>query len=349
MRWSSDTRTCWRFHRVPGSEVVKRRRLLLVARGVTSVALLAVLAAVLDPREVLGRLTGLDPVWVGLALLVSIAQVVGSAWRWSFTASRLGLELPLSRAIPEYYLATFLNQVLPGGVLGDISRAWRHAREADTRAAVQSVVFERFSGLVVMSVIASGSMLLLVEEISGRGRAVFLGLLMLVILGGVVVIGRIRSGPDAPRMIRDLGQALLVGTALPVQATTSTAVASSYIVMFVMAGEAIGMETSAVWLAMLAGPLLMTMLVPVTIAGWGLREVAAAALWSAAGLTAADGVAVSVSYGLIVLVSSLPGAVVLGLTFLRDEDPDRTRRQSPIGSVGRVDDVPDPESESLEG
>jgi len=83
---------------------------------------------------------------------------------------------------------------------------------------------------------------------------------------------------------------------------------------------------------MLAGPLLMTMLVPVTIAGWGLREVAAAALWSAAGLSAADGVAVSVSYGLIVLVSSVPGAVVLGLTLLRSEDRDRTADPIPDGS-----------------
>jgi hypothetical protein len=36
-------------------------------------------------------------------------------------------------------------------------------------------------------------------------------------------------------------------------------------------------------------------------------------LWGAVGLTATDGVAVSVAYGLIVLVGSLPGAAVLAL------------------------------------
>jgi hypothetical protein len=55
----------------------------------------------------------------------------------------------------------------------------------------------------------------------------------------------------------------------------------------------------------------MTMLIPVTVAGWGLRESAAAALWGAVGLTAADGVIVSVAYGLLVLVGSLPGALFL--------------------------------------
>ena len=71
------------------------------------------------------------------------------------------------------------------------------------------------------------------------------------------------------------------------------------------------METPTLVLLPLVAPVLMTMLIPVTVAGWGLRESAAAVLWGAVGLTAADGVAVSLAYGLIVLLCSLPGAVVL--------------------------------------
>lgn len=323
-----------------------RRRLFLVARAVTSIGLLTVLAFVLEPREVLGRLVRMDPAWVVPALLLSIAQVVGSAWRWRFTAARLGLELSMRRAISEYYLATFLNQVLPGGVAGDVSRAWRHARESDTRASVQAVAFERLSGLIVMSAVAAGSALLLLQDVSNGARAALLALVLALIGWGVVAARRARAVPGSSRFVQDLRHALLEGTALPVQLTTSAAVVSTYIAVFVMAGQAIRLDTSAAVLAMLAGPLLMSMLVPVTIAGWGLREVAAAALWSAAGLTASDGVAVSVSYGLLVLVSSLPGAVVLGLTLLRREDPDRTARPNPVGSAGPADDVLHPESES---
>lgn len=323
-----------------------RRTLFLVARGVTSIGLLVVLASVLEPREVLGRLARMDPAWVVLALLLSIAQVVGSAWRWRFTAARLGLELTMSRAASEYYLATFLNQVLPGGVAGDVSRAWRHARESEARASVQSVVFERLSGLIVMSAVAAGSALLLLEDVSTGARVALLALVLALIVWGVVAAQRARAVPGSSRVVQDLRRALLEGTALPVQLTTSAAIVSTYIAVFVMAGQAIHLDTSPVLLAMLAGPLLMSMLVPMTIAGWGLREVAAAALWSAAGLTAADGVAVSVSYGLLVLVSSLPGAGVLGLTLLRSEDPDRTAHPNPVGSAGPGDDVLHPESES---
>jgi glycosyltransferase 2 family protein len=47
------------------------------------------------------------------------------------------------------------------------------------------------------------------------------------------------------------------------------------------------------------------------VAGWGLREGAAAALWGMVGLSMAEGVLVSMAYGVLVLVSSLPGGLVL--------------------------------------
>jgi hypothetical protein len=66
----------------------------------------------------------------------------------------------------------------------------------------------------------------------------------------------------------------------------------------------------------LVAPVLMTMLILVTVAGWGIREAAAAALWGLAGLTPADGAAISVTYGLLVLVSRAPGLVVLTRTVI---------------------------------
>jgi hypothetical protein len=45
-------------------------------------------------------------------------------------------------------------------------------------------------------------------------------------------------------------------------------------------------------------------------------------LWGAVGLTVADGVVVSVAYGLLVLVSSLPGAVFLIMTGSASRPPE---------------------------
>lgn len=323
--------------RAPGG----RRAFLLTARAMVSVTLLFGLTIVLEPSHVVERLTDMRLEWVVAALAVSVAQVVGSAWRWRYTAGRLGLELPMARAVPEYYLATFLNQVLPGGVAGDVSRAWRHAREADARASVQAVAFERLSGLIVMSVVAGASALLLVGDVTARARAALLLLVAALIVWGIAAGVRLRARPGASRLVVDLRRALVEERALLVQLGTSAAVVGSYVLVFVMASRAVRLDASGLLLAMLAGPVLMTMLVPLTIAGWGLREAAAGALWSAAGMTASDGVAVAVAYGLLVLLSSLPGAVVLIVSLLRREGRDRRARPSPAERDAPPADEPD--------
>ena len=123
-----------------------------------SVGLMLGLAWWFNPSEVVGPLVQMRPGWVLLAVLISFAQIVMLAWRWQFTARHLGVELAFPVAWREYYLSIFLNQVLPGGVMGDVSRAWRHARAQhreleQSGPAVRAVVFERLSAQVVMVVL----------------------------------------------------------------------------------------------------------------------------------------------------------------------------------------------------
>ena len=100
---------------------------------------------------------------------------------------------------------------------------------------------------------------------------------------------------------------------------SSALVVATYLITYVMAARAIGIETSLSVLVPLVAPVLLTMLLPVTIAGWGVREGAAAVLWNVTGLAAVDGVAISVAYGILVLLSTLPGGLVLALGFIRRE------------------------------
>ena len=105
---------------------MKRARALL--RVAVSAGLLVALFRLLDGDALLRRLRELDPVWALVALAISLPQMALLAFRWRLTAARLGLTLPFGTALSEYYLGVFLNQLLPGGVMGDVSRAWRHGR-----------------------------------------------------------------------------------------------------------------------------------------------------------------------------------------------------------------------------
>lgn len=284
----------------------------VVTRFAISAVLLFLIGQALDVADVLARLSTLDARWIGAALVLSLLQMLLLAWRWRFTAGRLGIDLPFGAAVSEYYLGVFLNQLLPGGVSGDVSRAWRHARTpAPTGPAVRAVILERMTAQVVMTTVALASVLYLLgwsglQQAAAASAAI--GLAMVVVRR---LVGRAEPGSWRARIWADTRAAVLVREALSIQLVTSLVATSSYIALFLMAARAIGVPTETVMLVPLVAPVLMTMLIPITVAGWGVREGAAAALWGLVGLTPEDGVAVSIAYGLLVLVSSAPGALVL--------------------------------------
>ncbi len=286
-----------------------RARWLL--RLAVSAGVLALVLGLVDVAEIVARLRRLEPQWIIAAVALSVLQVAVSAWRWQFTARRLGIALPLGRALGEYYLATFLNQVLPGGVTGDAARAWRHGRAtANLGPAVRAVMIERASGQLVMLATALLAVWWFPDVLAqlsplwvGLGFAVGVALVALLLL---------RRRPGMVTAFRaDLWQALLAPRALPFQLLTSLLVVASYIGVFWLGARAIGAAGDPAVLLPLIPLVLLAMLIPLSISGWGFREGAAALLWPLAGLPASEGVAVSLVYGGLVLLASLPGALVL--------------------------------------
>ena len=296
------------------------RRRHVVLRAAVSIGLLAGLAWWLDLGPVVSRLAQMRFGWVLLAIAISVVQVAVLAWRWRFTAGCLGVDLSYTAAWREYYLSIFLNQVMPGGVVGDVSRAWRQAR-VQTRQrepagpAVRAVIFERLSAQAVMTAVALVSLLALPVIVNRGSRLVLFGagaVAVLIVIAMVVWMRRQSSAQSlVGQVLADLAAAHLSGPVFAAQLVSAAIVVGTYLATYLTAARAVGMDTPLPVLLPLVAPVLMSMLIPVTVAGWGLREGAAAVLWGAVGLTAADGVLVSVAYGLLVLIGSLPGALFL--------------------------------------
>lgn len=247
------------------------------------------------------------------ALLIGLATTVLSAWRWCLVAHRLGLRLPLGRAVADYYRALFLNAVLPAGVLGDVHRAVRHGRdEGDVGAGVRAVVLERTAGQAV--VVVAGCVVLLAGPTIAPARDIGLAVL---IVASLVVFGYLAmrrwTGPDSRwrRTLDDVRHGLLARDAWPAVAVLSTAVLAGHITLFVIAAHAAGADLPAGQLVPLVIVSLLAMGLPVNVGGWGPREGATVLMFAAAGLGAAQGLTTAVVYGLLGLVASLPGALML--------------------------------------
>ncbi len=285
----------------------------LPVRVAVSLGLLGLLWFHADGPQVIERLWRLQPEFVLAALAVTIPQVGLSAWRWHFTASRLHLHLPFGDAFREYYLALFLNQVLPGGVAGDVARAWRHGQtsNAGLGAAARAVVLERMSGQVALFAVVMFGLMFAHETLGDVREAVGFWAPVVALIAMVVSFGlyRYRHKPEIAVFFADCAR-VFSGRAGLLQLLSSLLVVATYLLVYDLAGRAVGVDLPLPVLLTIVPVILFSMVLPVSISGWGVRESVAVALASSAGLTPDTAIAVSIAYGLIVLISSLPGLLV---------------------------------------
>jgi uncharacterized membrane protein YbhN (UPF0104 family) len=243
------------------------------------------------------------------ALGIGLATTVLCAWRWCLVARRLGLRLPLGKAVADYYRALFLNAVLPAGVLGDVQRAVEHGKqEGDIGAGVRAVVLERVAGQAV--VIVAGVVVLMAGPARDIGLALGAGLAVLVV-AYLAARRWIGAGSRWRRTIDDVRNGLLARDAWPGVALLSAAALAGHITLFLIAMKAAGATQSAEQLLPIVVVALLAMGLPVNVGGWGPREGVTALMFAAAGLGAAQGLTAAVAYGLLGLVASLPGALML--------------------------------------
>lgn len=295
----------------------------MLSRWLISTLLLVGLALWLGPARLVAQLSSLDPVWVGVALVIGSAQVFASAWRWRFTARCLGLTLPYGQALREYYLASLINQLMPGGVIGDAYRAKRHSDLADQRSlAWSAVVVERFSGQLVLVGLTVGVLFnaktwqpLIDARADTAGMLIGLGVgVVALVTSGALVAWVLSHNHLLSRGLRAFGRALQATfwpwPRLAFQVTSSGVIVLAYLGLFVLAAWALGVDRDFAELMVLAPPCLLAMVVPITVSGWGLREATAAASWGLLGLDPAQGVAVSVVYGLLIFLTALPGLLM---------------------------------------
>jgi uncharacterized membrane protein YbhN (UPF0104 family) len=91
------------------------------------------------------------------------------------------------------------------------------------------------------------------------------------------------------------------------QVALSAGTTACILIAFWASAAAVGLTLSFSAVVTLVPLILLTMLVPITVSGWGLREGAAAALLPLVGATASVSLAASLVFGLIALVAVMPG------------------------------------------
>lgn len=285
-------------------------------------ALLGLLWQAADGPAAARSLAAADWRWLALAVVALSVQTVLSALRWRLTADRLGLTFGIGHAIREYYLAQVVNQSLPGGIIGDAGRAYRARAQAGLLVSGQAVVIERLVGQIALFVTFAVAFAATSLVPGGLDWPRWLALpVAAFILGGLalplVLWATTRLSGAVGRGAAGLWQALqkTLGARQVLAAQVAFGIGTTLcnLAAFAFCAHAVGVDLPIAAVVALVPLVLFTMLIPISVSGWGLREGAAAALLPLAGASSSGGLASSVAFGLSFIVAVLPGVVFLRL------------------------------------
>jgi uncharacterized membrane protein YbhN (UPF0104 family) len=319
------------------------RRAWAWARPLGGAAILAVLVWRLGTGPFLDGVRQISGWSLLAATSITVLTTVCAAWRWQTVARGLGVGFPLRTAIPAYYRSQFINSALPGGVVGDVHRGVRHGLDAgDVGRGLRAVGWERAAGQVVFVVLAGIALLVLDSPMRPAmgwivSAAVVGALVAVLVLRALPPLGTSRRARVVRAARADIRDGLLDRRAWPVVTVTSVVVALGHAGVFMVAAWTTGSNASPARLLPLAMLVLLAMVVPLSVGGWGPREGVAAWAFAAAGLGAAQGVATATAYGVMCLVAILPGGLVLaGDRIGRSRARRRADADTDVGAVADV-------------
>ncbi len=263
-----------------------------------------------------------------LAVVVFLFQILICAFRWRSVILAIRSEMEFKTVFRLFYIGAFFSQTLPSSVGGDAVRMYKVYRCGQTlRQAVNGVMLERAATVIalVLVVIAVQPFFLprvdaATAGLMGTGVAI-VGVVMAAGLGLLLVLDRVLGFlPHAVsgwRLVRGLAALasdarlvfLVPGRTIRVLGWSAAGHVNVTFGAFLIA-TALGLNITFVDSLALVPPVLLVMTVPVSIAGWGVREGAMVAMFGLIGVPAEGAMVMSILFGLAAALSSLPGGVL---------------------------------------
>jgi uncharacterized membrane protein YbhN (UPF0104 family) len=314
-----------------------RQLLLLSAKILVSGGLLYLALRGIDFNTALARLSQINPVWMVLAVVVTLVQLALGAIRWNEIAHACKAPLGFALAFRFNMIGAFFNQTLPSTIGGDAMRLWLVGRAGHGwRAATYSVLVDRAIGLIALAIIIVASLPWSYDLIDDdHGRLALIALDVIAITGGLVflLLGVLPwSWVKTWWPIRDVtacsviaGKILFNTRSGPVLAVVSLLIHICAVAVAWCAVRSIDAPVTFEYSFLLIPPIMLITMLPISMAGWGVREATMMVAFGYAGLQQTDGLMVSLLFGLSYFIVGAIGGVVWILSREKRERPAEAR------------------------
>jgi uncharacterized protein (TIRG00374 family) len=284
-----------------------------------SIVLFVLIFRAVDFREVIEVIRTINP-WLLLpALGLQMLSALIAALRWYMIMHELEFGEKSGFYVRSYFKGTFFNQALPTSIGGDALRVLEAAKVgAGKREAFYGVFIDRIVGLLgllLLNLIAIFINPIFLEKgypavhyaIIGMALFGFIGVFVLTLLGDMKWL----TSNRVTKLIHDLSHRIRTvyrsGRTITIQTALSVLIHLLSMMTVYLIGKSIGLEYGLLVYLVVVPPVILLTIIPVSLAGWGVRETGMVGLFLLIGAEKAAVLSVSLIYGLMLVAASMPG------------------------------------------
>lgn len=287
----------------------------LLRLAITATILTLILRAI-DIKQIWQVLQQAQLGLLALAILMQFASTAVSAYRWQIIMQNLGFGQNFAFYWQSYFKGMFFNQGLPTSIGGDAMRVLDVAKQGfRKRDVLYGVMVDRAVGLGALMLLSLFAYLLKPDLLPMQ---VYRPMLMLILAGligffSLFLIGKMQWLCRFPKLniLNIISERLyqIFHTRRPLLIVLSLAIPLLALLGFFATGWALGLRYDLmIYFAIVPIAIILT-IIPVSIAGWGVREGALVGLFSLIGAHKATVLTMSLLYGITLIIVSLPGLI----------------------------------------
>ena len=306
------------------------KKIAVLLKVIVSLGLITFLINQVDFKAIVNILKNVDITMIIYAMILLTIQVFIATTRWQFVLKCQKIMLDYKNTLQILWSGLFFNQAMPSSVGGDVIRGYYLKKQGITLGrATLGVLMDRLFGMVGLLLLVVASLPLLFELINdsiARSGVLFIALGISLALLFIFFTDKLPGNFSHLKIIRGFYSLSQEGRHCIAEHYNGIIILvisilihliSVIVVMIMATGLGINVEWGGFLLII---PLVtLMMVVPISIAGWGVREGVMVVGFGYLGVVPEAALALSILYGLLMLVVALPGGIVWA--FKRNHTP----------------------------
>jgi uncharacterized membrane protein YbhN (UPF0104 family) len=306
------------------NQVLKQKILFLKLS--VSIVILAILFFLSDTSKMLNALVNINLWIIFIAVSLCFLQMVLAGFRWYILGVGTGDFLNILTVIKINFAAMFCNQVLPTSIGGDVVRVTLAGREGLTIGrAIRTVLLDRVTGLLSLIVLIAFTFIAVESYLPKEWPVQTIKVSPILIL--IIVFILFYNGKTLAPLLQKVGYFEWFGTFLregsvliregkTIYYTISISIiihSIGALCVWTLAND-LGLEINYLSVLGFLPFISLAQLIPISIAGWGVREGVVVTLFAWMGMDASIALLVSIIWGSSIAISAvLCGFIWVGM------------------------------------